>query len=81
MNKWQPIATLVLAGAVVFLGLQQGQKASATRVVFPSDVSVSITDMPKIYGDVLVGGGVTVDNPHYKSFESEGFKVRGCGGY
>ena len=45
MNKWQPfaqpVATLVLAGAVVFLGYQQGQ---------PRNVGVSIYDMP----DVLV---------------------------
>ena len=78
MNKWQPfaqpVATLVLAGAVVFLGFQQGQKASATRVVFPSDVSVSITDMPNVRGGVNVYGEVDVSNKRRSSFN-----VSGCG--
>ena len=86
MNKWQPfaqpVATLVLAGAVLFLGYQQGQKgpASATRVIFPSDVSVSITDMPKIDGDVFVDGEVDVDNP-WGGVGTKSFKVTGCDGY
>ena len=80
MNKWQsfaqPVATLVLAGAVVFLGFQQGQKASATRVIFPSDMSVSITDMPNIRGGVNVYGGLNVRNPSQRSF-----RVSGCSRY
>ena len=68
MNKWQefaqPFATLVLAGAVVFLGFQQRQKvpASAPSVVFPSDVNVSVTDLPDIGGSVSISGEVSVDN-------------------
>ena len=50
MNSWQPfaqrVATLVLAGAVVFLGYQQGQ---------PRNVDVSIDDMPQVRVDNALG--------------------------
>jgi len=57
----QPFATLMLAGSVAFLGFQQG-KASATKVIFPSDVSVSISDMPGLHGSVHVTGELGVRN-------------------
>ena len=73
MNKWQsfaqPVATLMLAGAVVFLGLQQKQaspgSASAGHMSLPQVLNVGISEMPPLEfrrGEkIAVSGDMDVD--------------------
>ena len=73
MNKWQPfaqpVATLVLAGAVVFLGYQQGK---------PRNVGVSIYDMPDV--SIYDMPNVLVDNAR-GMLGRRSLSVIGCGRY
>lgn len=71
MDSWQPfaqpISTLVLAGAVVFLGLQQKQAApgSAGHMSIPRVWNVGISELPPLEfrrGETIaVSGDMDVD--------------------